>query len=227
MNMLKFNFMGNSMLFKRPTIVTITAPTCAGKSTILNELCNDKRFHRVISFTTRAPRAGEKDGVDYYFMKHTDVENLRLSNQIAEYNVFGGFSYGVTKSELQVAFDSKKTPVVILDPNGVAQFDNISKNANISVFKVYVYCEEKTRIGRLNTRTESDLLNAYSSGNLSMVAKIISSHTNRVKSALGEERTWHASNTWNVLVSGEDTSKAISDIYQAINSYNSRGLYAI
>jgi guanylate kinase len=208
-------------MFKKPTLITITAPTCAGKSTILDELCKDARFHKVVSFTTRPPRTGEVAGSDYYFMDDAIVKQLQEANMIAEYNVFGGYSYGITHQELSYAFDSGLVPVVIVDPNGVEQLEKIAHKHNLGIFEAFVYCNETLRLQRLNARTTKELQAADTPEKLE---KIVSSHTKRVQSAMGAERNWAAFRAWNVYLPGDDVTKAIQSLYLAIESYNKKDI---
>ena len=55
------------MKFNKPTLITLTAPTASGKSYLLERLTR-MGLPRVVGTTTRAPRQGEVEGVDYYFI---------------------------------------------------------------------------------------------------------------------------------------------------------------
>jgi guanylate kinase len=83
------------MIGRRGNLYVISAPSGAGKTTIVRkvmELHPELRFS--ISYTTRPPREGETDGEDYYFLSRTEFEKMRDSDQFLEYaEVFGNF-YG-------------------------------------------------------------------------------------------------------------------------------------
>lgn len=76
-------------------IFIISGPSGAGKSTVINQLLKglDKAYFSV-SATTRAPREGEVDGVNYHFMDKTEFEQLVKDDQLLEYAEFVGNYYG-------------------------------------------------------------------------------------------------------------------------------------
>ena len=64
---------------KKGMILIISAPTASGKTTVCRELMRlNKNIIRSISVTTRSPRAGEKNGEDYYFVSKEIFLSLRL-----------------------------------------------------------------------------------------------------------------------------------------------------
>jgi guanylate kinase len=84
-----------------PLLIIISAPSGAGKTTLVNLLLKAQpRMTRVITCTTRAPRPGERDGVDYHFLTAIDfLKRVQAGNFIEHATVFGN-SYGILKSEL-------------------------------------------------------------------------------------------------------------------------------
>lgn len=56
----------------KPFIVTITGPSCAGKTTLADQLVKEHDFVRLITTTTRPSRVGERLGVDYHFVTHDE-----------------------------------------------------------------------------------------------------------------------------------------------------------
>lgn len=78
----------------------ISAPSGAGKSSLISALLNDNPTHPMmvsVSHTTRSPRPGEVEGVHYYFVSTEQFENLIENNHFLEYaKVFGGNYYGTS-----------------------------------------------------------------------------------------------------------------------------------
>ena len=98
---------------KSPVTVIICGRSGTGKSTLEEELIG-MGYGRIISCTTRPPREGEKDGVDYYFLTK-EVFLKRVENsEFIEWTSYNGNLYGTLKSEM-----SSEDKVVVLDPNGV------------------------------------------------------------------------------------------------------------
>ena len=84
-----------------PLLILISAPSGAGKTTLVNLLLKAQpQMSRAITCTTRAPRVGEQDGVDYHFLEAGDfLKRLQAGNFIENATVYGN-SYGILKREL-------------------------------------------------------------------------------------------------------------------------------
>ena len=96
-------------------IVVLTGISGAGKTT-LSKIFDDE--HTLISYTTRAPRPGEVDGVDYYFISEAQAAELSKSNQIFEETKFQENLYGVTKDEVVSKTDNfTNHAVLVADTN--------------------------------------------------------------------------------------------------------------
>lgn len=203
--------------FDKPTLITITAPTCSGKSYLLKALVN--RGHgRIVSTTTRTPRKYEEQGIDYDFITMERSLGIERLGEFAELIEFRGTRYGVTKSEMTEKMASDFSPVIILEPTGLAIYEQYCKAHNWDIFKVYVHTPEEERITRLNKRTYDELWLAQSA----KVKEIIDTHTNRLLSMVGDERRWLRLSTWDAIVSGENVEQAIESIEQGIKWRNYR-----
>lgn len=212
--------------FNRPTLVTITAPTCSGKSYLLNMMTKEQPlFSRIVSTTTREPREGEQDGVDYFYITHEKSEQMEVNGLFAELIEFRGTRYGVTKKEMQSKMAGKLAPIVILEPRGLEIYKRLCIENGWDIFKIYVSTLEATRVERLNERTAFDVSNAIHSTHKEplcrkRVEKLIKIHTDRLLSITRDERYWLHTNSWDVIVSGDDAATAIKDITQAIKWRN-------
>ena len=85
-------------------LIVISAPSGAGKTTLCNGLVN--RFPALkesISFTTRAPREGEQDGVDYHFVSVERFQQMITENAFAEWAEVHGNFYGTAIATLEQA----------------------------------------------------------------------------------------------------------------------------
>lgn len=80
------------------TLYIISAPSGTGKGTIVSEILkSDPNIHFSVSATTRAPREGEIDGVNYYFISREKFSELVESGGMLEYAEFCGNCYGTPK----------------------------------------------------------------------------------------------------------------------------------
>lgn len=123
-------------------IIVLLGASGSGKSTIENELAIHHGFEKIISYTTRQPRAGEINGKDYYFTDNEIFTSMINANVLAEYDEYSqGRFYGTLKSDY---VDGNK--VVVLTPNGLRQLKHSCQNDNI--FTVLVNASIGTRVKR-------------------------------------------------------------------------------
>jgi guanylate kinase len=107
---------------KARPIVVLSGPSGSGKSTIVHRLVQNApvKLVKAISATTRAPRAQEVDGRDYYFLSPEEFETRRQAGEFLEYaEVFGsGYWYGTLKSELDRARKANAWALLEIDVQG-------------------------------------------------------------------------------------------------------------
>ena len=71
-------------------LIVVSAPSGCGKGTILAEVLKDDSFYYSVSATTRSPREGEQDGVNYHFLTREKFEELINSGSMLEYAEYCG-----------------------------------------------------------------------------------------------------------------------------------------
>lgn len=85
-------------------IIILSAPSGTGKSSIIRKIIDNPelRLSFSISATSRSPRAGEKDGVDYYFLSIEEFMKRVRNNEFVEWEeVYPGTCYGTLVSEIE------------------------------------------------------------------------------------------------------------------------------
>ena len=104
-----------------PLLVLISAPSGAGKTTLCDLLLEVlPQLTRAITCTTRPPRPGEKDGVDYHFFTAEEfLKRLHAGNFLEHATVYGN-SYGILKSELLGKLRDGKDVLLNVDVQGAA-----------------------------------------------------------------------------------------------------------
>jgi guanylate kinase len=83
-------------LVEKGLLIVLSGPSGVGKGTVRKEIFSQKNtsFEYSISMTTRSPRAGEVDGVDYFFKSREEFEALIEQGKLLEYAEFVGNYYG-------------------------------------------------------------------------------------------------------------------------------------
>lgn len=103
--------------------LVLSAPSGGGKTTVTKELMRRRSdIGYSVSCTTRAPRAGEVDGVDYRFLSERDFVEYRGRGDFAEWAVVHGKFYGTLKSEVSRVLAAGKHLIMDIDVQGAAQF---------------------------------------------------------------------------------------------------------
>ena len=100
----------------------VAAPSGAGKSTLVNALlASDPAIKLSISFTTRAPRPGETDGREYYFVAQADFERMRAAGEFIESAEVHGHWYGTTQTWIEAQMARGDDVLLEIDWQGAQQ----------------------------------------------------------------------------------------------------------
>jgi guanylate kinase len=130
-----------AMATANPLLILISAPSGGGKTTVCQRLLAARpNMTRAVTCTTRAPRAGEQDGVDYYFLNaESFLKRVQAGNFLEHATVYGN-SYGTLKSEVLGRMRHGQDVLLTVDVQGAAtirekaQEDPELRRALISVF---------------------------------------------------------------------------------------------
>ena len=104
---------------KKGTFFVLSGPSGSGKGTVLQEvLRKSDRIVYSVSATSRSPRAGEVDGINYYFKSREEFETLIKADAFIEYTETYGNYYGTLKSEVEKAIVNGKNIILEIYPVG-------------------------------------------------------------------------------------------------------------
>ena len=105
-------------------LVIISSPSGGGKDAVINALL--KRFPnsaRFVTTTSRPPRPGNKEGVDYHFLNPEDFVRKIEQGDFIEYNFYAGHYYGTEKSRLNEALQKYQLVLTQIEVNGKHNLD--------------------------------------------------------------------------------------------------------
>ncbi|HEY8406212.1 MAG TPA: guanylate kinase [Acholeplasma sp.] len=145
-------------LNQRGLLVVISGPSGVGKGTVRKALFEMKNHNLVysVSMTTRPPREGEKDGVDYYFVNRETFERYIKEDRFLEWAEFVGNYYGTPREAVERELDAGHEVVLEIEVEGALQVRDKMKEA---VFIFLVPPGRKALYDRITKRgTESQEL---------------------------------------------------------------------
>lgn len=190
------------------TLITLTAPSCGGKSYLFNYIRDTLQLPCLISTTTRLPRAGEIDGVDYFFITHQESLAIEAKDGFAELVTFRGERYGVTKEEFHHKL-SQGVAFLIVEATGIEHYVKPALDAGAKHLKYYIHTDFDIRLQRLKDRMNKDIEMEMSSTlimdktKIQRVQKTINSHMDRLHSMLTVEQSWAQAAQWDRILFGD------------------------
>jgi guanylate kinase len=106
----------------RGNLFVVVAPSGAGKTTLVDELLKRETNIRLsISYTTRAPRKGEKDGREYHFIAREEFERMIAAGEFLEHaNVYGNY-YGTSRAWIERELSGDHDVLLEIDWQGARQ----------------------------------------------------------------------------------------------------------
>lgn len=141
-------------------IITITGPSCAGKSTLEKMLIREPGFSRITSHTTRKPRPGEiTEGKDaaYHFVDVDSFNAMAARHEFVERIEFGGNFYGAHKGEFAKVTHGENL-VVVVDPNGRDEIIQYADRNGLPVLPVFITNPSNVIAARFLDRCFSDFV---------------------------------------------------------------------
>lgn len=139
---------------KKGGIFILSGPSGCGKNTVYEGLrALDPDIVQTVSATTRKPRPGERNGVDYYFETVEEFKRRIDNDEFVEYVTYGGNNYGTLKSEVERLTALGKTVVLVIEVRGALNIKRMFPEA-VSVFIEPPSMEELIR--RINKRGDNN-----------------------------------------------------------------------
>jgi guanylate kinase len=125
---------GERVMAPEPKVFVITGPSGVGKGTLIRGLLERvPELELSVSATTRRPRPGEREGVEYHFMTADEFERLAAAGGFVEHAGYSGNRYGTLRSELERRLESGAPVVLEIEVQGARQVRQAMPDA-VAVF---------------------------------------------------------------------------------------------
>lgn len=182
---------------KRGKLIIVSAPSGAGKTTLCQKvLMRLKGIIKSISSTTRSPRAGEKNGADYFFVTESEFKKMISDRHFAEWADVHGYFYGTDKKFIEENMERGMDVLLNIDVQGGEELKKQYPDA-IMIFIHPPSLEE------LKNRLQKRQLD---------------SHETIEKRLLEAQKELKASSGYQYHVINDDFSKALTELIQLIES---------
>lgn len=135
-------------------LIVFSAPSGCGKGTMLAEILKDSNFYCSISATTRNPREGEKDGVNYYFLKKEDFEKKIADNEFLEYACYCDNYYGTLVSEVENKLNEGINVILEIEVQGAMKIRRLRPDALFIFISPPSVDELRRRLRKRGTESE-------------------------------------------------------------------------
>lgn len=160
-------------MYNNKNILIISGPSGIGKTTLVHELINrygqERKIIRIITYTTRNPRVGEHNSIDYWFISKQEFDQKQQQNFFIETASYGDHWYGTPRAELYN--DDHATVVLILNRDGALRIKKLIPSAKL----VWLYVKDdaiiRQRLTKRGTESEAEIEKRFACAQQEMKAE--------------------------------------------------------
>lgn len=167
-------------------IFVLNGPSASGKTTLMEAMLKGyediepvPNLLPIVTVTTRPPRPGEVDGVDYHFITMEEFEEYRQSGRLVEETVYAGVAYGIYGDDIERIRESGCNAIVILDKHGIEEMKRFYGEENVT--SIFVYRDLQSILEELKKRDTpwSEVVRRFESAKQEMLNLSFSDHVIR------------------------------------------------
>lgn len=134
-------------------MIVLLGASASGKSTLQKALVDTGKYKKVVTYTTRPPRKGEENGVDYHFITDDEFQSLKKDGFFIETAEYRGWHYGTSKESCT---HEDKNYIAVLTPAGFRAL----KRSEINVMSIYLKIDRRSLLTNIVKRGD-DIDEAY------------------------------------------------------------------
>jgi len=178
-------------------IITLTGMSASGKSTLEKEMIKEPYGYKsLVTCTTRIPRPGEVDGVDYHYKTVEEFKSLIEQNKLIEYVEFNGNYYGATFKSIDDLNDNASA-VIVIEPEGAKRIKDYCLEAGYECVTVFMDTSWERCVNRVFDRLRT--LNELGS----VTPLMIDEYVSRFYGMISKESSWADEIEYNIFINGD------------------------
>lgn len=138
----------------KPRLLVVSAPSGCGKGTILSEVFRDREVFYSVSCTTRKPRPGEREDIDYHYISDSKFGEMIENNEFLEYACYADHSYGTPAAPVRENLAQGRNVVLEIETDGAFQVKKAMPEAVLIFILPPSVAELDRRLHKRNTEPE-------------------------------------------------------------------------
>ena len=143
----------------RGRVIVLSAPSGSGKGTVIGKLLSiNPHIYPSISYTSRAPRHGERDGVHYYFITQARFQEMISNDELVEWDKYQGDYYGTSKERIRRLLDSGEDIIFDITIKGAYAIRAYFPRAALVFLLPPSFKELERRLRNRKTETEEKII---------------------------------------------------------------------
>ena len=143
---------------KKGHLIVVSGPAGSGKGTVNAQLLTREDFVFSVSATTRAPRPGEQDGVNYYYVSREEFERRIKAGEMLEYTEYCGNYYGTPRKEAEAVLESGRNLLLEIEVEGASNIKAKFPEAVLVMLLPPSHSVQEQRLRSRGTETEEKIL---------------------------------------------------------------------
>ena len=148
---------------KQGQLIVVSAPSGSGKDTVVKRLVerNKNDYWISVSATSRPPRKGEKEGVDYYYLTKEEFEQKIKDNYFLEYTKYADNYYGTPKQNIIDNLEKGKDVILIIEIEGASNIKKLIPEALMIFIMPPSLKELVRRLKKRGTETDEKIIKRF------------------------------------------------------------------